>query len=750
MIPKISKDNRGFDAPVVGQANDHLNRWPLARQIYNVAANGPADWSVRVGAYGEWGTGKTSVLEFVASMAEQDGHIVVWFDPWEFTDKAELWRAYILAVYERVESSLGNKNLGDAVRRKELLTKVGDVVGKVAGILNSSAGDLAKDGLDLVKKHLSSNAEELASLREILMGKRVFVLIDDLDRTAAELVPEILYALKEVMDIPGFSFVCGFDPVVVGKVLRASHRGFGDGLKFLEKIIDYPVWLPPASSEGLLKIALTDARKYCPFVPEWGIKDSMALLPQNPRAIRQFIRLLSLLGKQIQRHHETELRWPVILPSLVIRTRFPKLASALLMDLGFLRQIGMRNTMEPGSTEGKKVDKEIQEHITKAAQSIGFSLDEESKTVLHDGMRKICDQMNLWLDTNVEMISYLVSIAERPCAVTLKEFDAFMSKFETDPTLQHLGGWISSQAKAENHTDGEVARELAEHLLNRYYKSLREADTAFRPKTGSPHHDAAKVQIKLLAILLLEWNGAGGKVEWIPLKDIVERLSALGDSTGQANLELWPPTCSLLVKLVARYDDNIDPLMHVLTPLNTYLSSRFEGKIQRKVIKEMGDLVVKRFAKTLWQRFEKPSFVDEIRSGDRKYLYLGNLVFDVDGPFWKGEQKTMERVFSSAKAERVVQENAYDFLEWIEYILREQRGLDEGKKLVKFVSAPIVLPKIWAAATAVRFSGRYARRLQNLLEQLVGLGIKMKLPSWWNAALEELPPMIQPAPLEET
>ena len=34
---------------------------------------------------------------------------------------------------------------------------------------------------------------------------------------------------------PGVSFVCAFDPVVVGRVLGVGHPGFGDGLKFLDK-----------------------------------------------------------------------------------------------------------------------------------------------------------------------------------------------------------------------------------------------------------------------------------------------------------------------------------------------------------------------------------------------------------------------------------------------------------------------------------------------------------------------------------
>jgi predicted KAP-like P-loop ATPase len=76
--------HHGFDAAVARHEDDYLNRWPLAREIYGIATTGPRDWSVRVGIYGEWGTGKTSVLKFIDSMASKDGQAVIWFDPWEY------------------------------------------------------------------------------------------------------------------------------------------------------------------------------------------------------------------------------------------------------------------------------------------------------------------------------------------------------------------------------------------------------------------------------------------------------------------------------------------------------------------------------------------------------------------------------------------------------------------------------------------------------------------------------------------
>ena len=74
---KDQQETRGsrYDAARSARDDVHLNRWPFAQEIYRIASSGPRDWSVRIGVYGEWKSGKTSVINFVNSMAREDGHI---------------------------------------------------------------------------------------------------------------------------------------------------------------------------------------------------------------------------------------------------------------------------------------------------------------------------------------------------------------------------------------------------------------------------------------------------------------------------------------------------------------------------------------------------------------------------------------------------------------------------------------------------------------------------------------------------
>ncbi len=286
MRPSASNDTSraGFDAAIKTRAEDHLNRWPFAQEIYGIATTGPADWSVRIGIYGEYGTGKTSILEFIKAMAEKDGHTVICFNPWRYSTKDALWRDFVSEVYNQpIFASMERAGWVRIKSKGRWVLDRGKLAAAGAKIFNEKAGTAIGAGLDITKGWFSFSSADLKALRKKLGNKRVIILVDDLDRTAQELVPEILFALKELMDTPQFSFICAFDPVIVGEVLGRYHPGFVDGLKFLEKIIDYPRWLSPPSKEGLARLAMADSKQACPYVPEQALRDAVPLLPATHR-----------------------------------------------------------------------------------------------------------------------------------------------------------------------------------------------------------------------------------------------------------------------------------------------------------------------------------------------------------------------------------------------------------------------------------------------------------------------------------
>src|SRR5262245_2072488 len=90
------------DAPATRREHDRLRRWNLAKTIYDLVRACPREWSPRVGLYGGWGEGKTSVLKFIENLALGEGVPVLWFSPWNAKDKVELWKAFSAELERRL------------------------------------------------------------------------------------------------------------------------------------------------------------------------------------------------------------------------------------------------------------------------------------------------------------------------------------------------------------------------------------------------------------------------------------------------------------------------------------------------------------------------------------------------------------------------------------------------------------------------------------------------------------------------
>jgi hypothetical protein len=738
-MPDTPQQTTGFDAPVFDAKDDHLNRWPLARQIYNVAANGPADWSARIGVYGEWGTGKTSVLKFVSAMAEADGHIVVWFDPWGYSSKPNLWHAFVMKCCDTIEGKLGGLTAAGDVRKKSYFKKGRDLLATVTKKVPGDTASAITGGLDLLTGAFSFGPDDLKKLHADLKGRRVIVLIDDLDRTAAELVPEILYALKEVMDIPGFSFVCGFDPVVVGEVLGTAHKGFGDGLKFLEKIIDYPVWLPPATAEGLMKIALADRSQHCDFVPEAAMRDVLDLLQQNPRAVRQFVRLAAMLKDQKARHYDRELRWSIILTANAIKVRFPRLAPFLLGEREFFKGIGMTHVLDGTTQKGQEVNTNIEKHIDESlAKSSGSKLDEPSKKALNRAMRRFCGHIDLWLGSTVDVVMYQASIAEAPHAVTWKEFDGLLNKWATDSTSYFLSQWIAEHARAQNASEGAVASELTAASLDRYLSELKAADEAFVAKEKSIHRQQATVAFDLLKAMVLE---VGDQIEslksreWLPLESVIENLAALADTVQLVHRAHWPRTESLLMGLVKEWPASLDLLLPAVRKIDPRAYGRVDGKGKKEMGSKLNAIIDKRLAAEMAARFKEAGFVENVVYRRDKQTEIRGLFLDINGPLWTTQRKTVLAILRTAKANPSVQENAYAFLDWLRYLFEKKEGLQDEARARSLASNPDVMQAIWKSATARPFQDRHAYRLRKLPDLAKELGVDLALPTWWQPAI---------------
>jgi hypothetical protein len=738
---QASPTGRGFDAARHGRDEDHLNRWPFAQEIYRIASGGPRDWSVRIGVYGEWGSGKTSVLNFVDSMARNDGHVTFTFNPWQFQSTDDLWKAFVEGLFSRIEQVTQTKAPEARSRQvKAVAGAAAKVLPKIMGLLKKEVGDALNGGIGLLRKFLVFSADDLLKLGEILGERRIIVTIDDLDRTEARLVPEILFALKEIMDVPGMAFICAFDPVVVGQVLGNSHAGFGDGLNFLEKIIDYPRWLPEPTQEQLAGLAVADAAKFCPYVPATELSEIVGLLPKNPRSIRQFIRLLDLLRHQIQRHHPYEIQWSILLAANVLKVRFPKISHEILGDSEFWESV-YSSTFFGGTKEN-----DLKKSITTKVDTILHNSEGKSDQATDELIKcitAIASKLNAWHGLGPEVLPYQFHLAESPCAVTWKELDSFLEYLDSHSlSLESSRDWIERHSVEVGQSKQQVFSEVLSAAINRRLAYLSKAADAMPGREMNEGLKYAANMLRLIDVLMIGMSQTDSG-DYLP------------DSQQIANVFKqvcqyfhWRKTPSyrsartnemgLLRKLFMANPDAIEPWIEIVGLRDGY-SRHEESGTEWKVLiaifrKTLQDRCSRWLIGQLPTRSEFLSHV--IRDEKHGYLYK-ELLFDLKGPVWNKRRGQLLSSLRPKPGNATLQNNAYDILSWLESAVTENRGdAQNARSLLGQVDFAAAL---WKACVSEPLNPRAVGSLRDARELLVSIGVECKTPAWWDRIVKDLP-----------
>ena len=119
------------------------------------------------------------------------------------------------------------------------------------------------------------------------------MLIDDLDRCAPELLPRLLMSLREILDLPSFTFLLAFDDEIVARALASANPAWIEGSNFLEKIHDFRYHQPAITEKQKERFVSRAMSRYCPFVQAESTSKIQDLLPDNPRKLKSLIRSLA-------------------------------------------------------------------------------------------------------------------------------------------------------------------------------------------------------------------------------------------------------------------------------------------------------------------------------------------------------------------------------------------------------------------------------------------------------------------------
>lgn len=233
------------DLPLRQKADDKLNRAPFAERIAGVLRDIRPGGNMVIGIHGPWGDGKTTVLNLIrAELEATEAAIVLEFNPWRFTDEPAMLRGFFGALAETIRAKITTKAEDIAGWIEEVGQYAAWADGRLEKIVDV-AGKKASAGLETLRLRLSDALSK--------SGKRIVVLVDDIDRLDKHETYTLFRLIKACADFPNVCYVLAFDDVAVARSLGERY-GNGDeasGRAFLEKIIQVPLKLPVAAKEDL-------------------------------------------------------------------------------------------------------------------------------------------------------------------------------------------------------------------------------------------------------------------------------------------------------------------------------------------------------------------------------------------------------------------------------------------------------------------------------------------------------------------
>lgn len=295
------------DKPVENIANDTfgISRYINGLCTFILHCETPMTISIQ----GDWGSGKTSMMNMVRAKLNESNVHTIWFNTWQFSqfqmqdNLAISMLGSLLSELDcdkkKVKDLLGT--LGNASRTALKILADNVAGGVVADKLGEIMGAPEVDSAEKIKEIKNDFQNAINKKLNNLNKDKAVIFIDDLDRLQPAKAVELLEVLKVFLDCEKCVFVLAVDYSVVTQGIKQK---FGDsvdeekGKSFFDKIIQLPFKMPVAQYD--ISNYISDALKEMGIAyDEKSVKQYVGLIETsigcNPRSIKRLFNTYMLL-----------------------------------------------------------------------------------------------------------------------------------------------------------------------------------------------------------------------------------------------------------------------------------------------------------------------------------------------------------------------------------------------------------------------------------------------------------------------
>lgn len=358
-----------------------------------------------IGVFGDWGSGKSSLLKMVQTELEDDNAIMTLsFSGWLFEGYEDAKTALMGTILDSIQDQatakktlggkaidllqklqqrvnwmqlasltgryalptfLGHPHMSFAMAGSDIAKRLGDALSSQDKEKRLAPEELervlqkAPEGQENIRRNIRDFHTDFATLLTEAKIKTLVVFIDDLDRCLPDTIIETLEAIKLFLFVPGTVFVLGADERLIQYAVRQRFPELPGteaevGRDYLEKLIQIPIRIPPLSSAEVhsyinllfaqLRVPSSEYEDICTHVAAFLPTDVAELSFDLPEA-RTIVSSTDALGELEQDLDFTSQVAPVLTPGLSGNPRRTKrfLNSLLLrLSLGEARNLKLQ------------------------------------------------------------------------------------------------------------------------------------------------------------------------------------------------------------------------------------------------------------------------------------------------------------------------------------------------------------------------------------------------------------------------
>lgn len=273
----ISEDSVNYDL---------LNRKFTINHIISSIESCSSEKSYVIGLEGVWGSGKTTIINNVKTIIEQNKNYIIIddFDPWLYGNQESL----LAAMFNLILKHAGIKF--DLAQAKSMASALVDIVAenhKSGSFIRAITNNMNNSELCDIKNKISSYLKN--------ENKKIIFLIDNLDRANENNIIFMFKLISIVFDLPRIIYILSYDKNRIENVFKNTLE---IDPKYIEKIIQQEISVPQIQENHLENLYQTCMNN---ILKKYGIDNKelneyefiFKFLCNNIKDIRSFKRIIN-------------------------------------------------------------------------------------------------------------------------------------------------------------------------------------------------------------------------------------------------------------------------------------------------------------------------------------------------------------------------------------------------------------------------------------------------------------------------